>query len=315
MIPEVPLTSDPEVDIHILSNLEPDVLESLCFLNSYVHGICQDDMFWQLLVENKYPRFTYGKEENETWQQFAKILPKLFDRDGSLNIESIVKYGRLAFLEKASLSRLEWFWLIHFGASVASKYGHLNILKWLVQRKIRLPPSILREAVKNGYFDILDWLFGYRIFPGEREANLAAANGRTEVLDWMIQRGFVFPIYAGLIEAVRNGHVNMLDWAKINGYYLPTTSDVIIAAENARLSVLRWLRQHYPQLFDTGTIGRLLLFGHFEILRWLVQEGLLTITPEGGIEVETNPNKLYPSGINGVGNSSQRTATLSLPTS
>jgi len=290
------LTYVPDIDKIILSHLDRSTLDLLCSSDGYVATLCKDETIWRLFIENKYPDLLQGKEVDETWQDFYRIIPKLFNGNGKLDLIKLLEHGRLNLLKTKEMSSVEKYYLKHYGANKAAEYGQNEVIIWLLSngglpnqegadlaagnghletvkllyRELQLRPRQrgLNKALENGYFNVVKWI--YSIDPSLHfDPNLAVGIGRLDIIDWM-ENDIKLPYRVnvrGANLAAENGLSGVLDILAKREIF-PNQIGINLAARNNHLNVLEQIRPPVPFPDQEGA-NEAAGNGYEEVLEWL----------------------------------------------
>lgn len=92
--------------------------------------------------------------------------------------------------------------------SVATKHGHLNIVRWVITRNNYLSNKCCRKAAKYGHVHILEWAKSnnYNTFVGET----AGYYGQVGVLQWLLDNEYQLHTYD--VAAIKMKHHNVIRW-------------------------------------------------------------------------------------------------------
>jgi hypothetical protein len=127
---------------------------------------------------------------------------------------------------------------------IASGYGHLNILKWLVSSGIRIrlwDDAILMVATRAGHLPVVEWIFDQNITIFNKYYNSAleaARYGHLHIIEYINEFHRIDDLI--LNEAIKAGHLPILEWALANSY--------IGNLENAYDTAVRFGRDNITKL-------------------------------------------------------------------
>lgn len=98
--------------------------------------------------------------------------------------------------------------------------GNVAILKWLREQRTKWDPRTCAAAAQKGHLAVLQWLREQKCPWDEKTCYKAAGNGHFEVLKWARTNGCPWngKTYA---RALKNKHTEIVDWAYTNGCPLP----------------------------------------------------------------------------------------------
>jgi hypothetical protein len=152
-----------------------------------------------------------------------------------------------------------------FAAENAARYGHLQILKYLIENNCEWNRyDILLEATKGGHIGILNYIMK---------------------LDQPVLHANTYHCYLCLDTehteccvantTVNDEHLETIRWAYENtycGYFMERYDLCAVAAENGHLHTLKWLiRNGY--VWNENTCIEAAKSGHLHILRWAIYNG------------------------------------------
>lgn len=182
----------------------------------------------------------------------------------------------------------------------ATRYGHIDILKWWVafvpsvdMRKtyqsdvnpdgVHDPKvvfaCVIDDASAYGHTNVLNWWVesGLEFAYSANAIDLASQNGHLNVLEWWnISKLKLIYTTEAINSASRNRHINVLDWWTTSGLELKYTSNAIDSAStNNHTDVLNWwCRSKLILLYTNLAIDRASGWGIIRILNWWVKSGL-----------------------------------------
>lgn len=149
----------------------------------------------------------------------------------------------------------------------ASMNGHLQVLQWWKESKLRLEytEDSMDVASQNGFTHILEWWknSGLRLKYSEKAMDLASIAGYVSVLEWWRKSNLPLKYSAfGTDYASINGHLRVLQWWDSSGlpfrYSEQGISGSIVVQD--RVDVALWWKARYPEQFSS-------LLGFFEKFR------------------------------------------------
>ncbi len=239
-----------DIDKEILLKLSDEDLANICLTNKQAEKICNDDHFWDLLIQRRYQsdlsKYKNGKKYKEIYTELVKIgydINKVLIQASLLGYLPVVKY------------------LIDAGADVNgndSKYksplesaaygGHLSIVEYLIEKEAETYRS-LGLAAKNGHLWVVTYLLenGVDDVHGEYELALiwAATGGHLPVVIYLIENGV--DIHSVNDQALRRaaecGHLPVVKYLLENGANINAWDDeaLIYASLGGHLSIVEYL--------------------------------------------------------------------------
>ena len=176
--------------------------------------------------------------------------------------------------------------------SAASQYGHLEIVKWLVENGCEFQTDTMYRAALSGSVELCRWLlrngckisedtvpksipllkllleWGYK--PGPKFFSQAALNGSFGLMKWAKCRGFKWD-ESTCASAAAAGRLDILEWAR--KLECPWNETCCIAAAKAGdLSILSWARERRCP-WTSQVITEAGMYGHFKVMKWAVENG------------------------------------------
>lgn len=110
-------------------------------------------------------------------------------------------------------------------------------------------------------------------FDKNKVCDIAAENGWLDLLMWAQNNEYPHDCRTFLL-ASEHGHLSILKWSFDNGLqeeWVPRMST--IAAKNGHLEIVKLLFTISPHLCNEWTCSYAAMFGHIEILKWLINNG------------------------------------------
>jgi len=140
---------------------------------------------------------------------------------------------------------------------MAAKRGHLEVLKWAIERDCPWDRAPFLMAARGGHLEVLKWV---------KEISFGSWHTPKFNLNQEI-----------CIEAARGGHLEVLKWVKENGssWNIEERCSRIYdaAAYGGHVEVLKWLRETCPENLLEETFADAARGGHIETLEWLRENG------------------------------------------
>ena len=167
------LTGNKNLDMEILNRLEDRDLVNICLVNQYTNQLCQNKYFWINRIKKKFPyldlEIMKKYKKDRSWADyyihdlrrfavFANQKPKipLGSVTGRLD-QLIIELHRQNRLNAKGLGN---FWILHN----AAKYGHLDIVKFLVENNVdihKFDDDAFVIAVENNHPNIVEFLLDH----------------------------------------------------------------------------------------------------------------------------------------------------------
>ena len=188
--------------IKIVIELElPDILE-LSISNKYFNRIiCYNNIFWINKFYHEYNNKTYGKPCNKSWKEFYKYITVIEHVDLLWKgiDDNVISYVVVALKRCSDINiccgkriRLN---PIRIPISEASKNGHLEILKCLIEKGFDINDMedfALRIASRDGHLDVVKYLVehGANIHAKHDESLLwAKINKHEKISEYLMEQG------------------------------------------------------------------------------------------------------------------------------
>jgi len=212
-----------------------------------------------------------------------QVSPRYIHERLCLNMSTIGNLKKLKKLYKDSIDTDD---NINWGAVsvTASKYGHVNILKWIRELdpediKYTLTPNfwvheIPSAAAEHNRILVLDWLFEF-IKPERLHVDVTAGavkGGHLELLKWLLSKNVSWGPKC-CANAVEYRRADILTFLRTSKPRCPWNSDTCSAAAKiGDLQTLQLLRSYESDLkrcrWGHWTCARAAEYGHLEILQW-----------------------------------------------
>ena len=205
------LSKDILIELAIELNL-PDIV-NWCSLNKKFDNLtCKNDIFWRRKFIHDYGE--YPKNSDLTWREFYKFITVAKPNDLLWKgvEENVLSYVVVALKRGADINRRRNY---DSPLSTASKYGYLEVVKYLVEQGSYVRVSndeALRFASFNGHLEIVKYLVeqGADVRADNNYAlRSASIKGHLEVVKYLVEQGA--NVHARNDEA--------LFWAKRNEHF------------------------------------------------------------------------------------------------
>ena len=197
------LTGIRDLDLKILNELDDVDLVNICQTNKQADEYCKDQGFWLNRILSKFPGvdmdiLTKYKDSigNISWSDYyIHDLRGVGSRFGKNIDHELIEAARNGRLDHAAIL-LDKGAHNTFTAPIAAANGHLDVLKYLVEKEgfdIHVESeAALRFASQNGYLDIVKYLM-------EKGADIhalwdfslrhASENGHLNVVKYLVENG------------------------------------------------------------------------------------------------------------------------------
>lgn len=127
-------------------------------------------------------------------------------------------------------------------AVAASSEGHIDALRVLASRGVRLSSFAMEAAASRGRLDVVRWLISEGCPGAEHVATFAAKGGHSRVLEWARDAGLSWNRET-CKAAAKGGHLEVLMWLRANG--CPWDEWTVVYAERGgHPEVARWAREN-----------------------------------------------------------------------
>jgi hypothetical protein len=93
----------------------------------------------------------------------------------------------------------------------ASVYGHLETVKYLIEKGIQPTSETINFASANGHLSVIQYLMEYGTIATDYSINAASAYGYLEVVKYLVDKG-VQPTSAAIICAHRNEYFDIVEY-------------------------------------------------------------------------------------------------------
>ena len=211
----------------------------------------------------------------------------------------------LNFLDMSTPHKLD-----EMTCAICARCGHLECLKWLWKRGVRMDHKVCDRAAATGQMEVLNWAWEESDVGFSPTALMsAAANGHEDIMYWLKSRACPFNSEA-MVQAAANGqlatmkllqslwgfeeiwsqmgynnrkhvciaaatfgHVYCLAWAHEWGADLDAEECMREAARNGHVAVLQWIIDQGYGACDEVTVHCGAQHGHIEVLEWAREQG------------------------------------------
>lgn len=153
------------------------------------------------------------------------------------------------------------------------KYGRLDILQWFNANGGKLKPEMLYKAVEYNQFEIFKWLIneGCEICCIN---TYKTAKGKGDIFKWLYSRGFDFDKEDSLIcaQIAKYGNLELLKQAHERGFVISENA-VNAAAKCGHLEVLQWIHNNIENCINEIVLSNATHYGHLNIVKWYYKCG------------------------------------------
>ena len=127
-------------------------------------------------------------------------------------------------------------------AVAAASEGHIDALRVLTSRGVRLSSFAMEAAASRGRLDVVRWLISEGCPGAEHVATFAAKGGHSRVLEWARDAGLSWNRET-CKAAAKGGHLDVLVWLRANG--CPWDEWTVVYAERGgHPETARWAREN-----------------------------------------------------------------------
>ena len=210
----------------ILSLEDPKEILKLCYDPYINEKICQNKngKIWQWLYQRDFTDFPNLKVEENLMDKYLEAMRVI----KILDIKALAYYsaqnGYEKIFKKIPFSTLLTMDIVGL-LGEAAKYGHLSIVKYLVEKGVKFNTDdewALREATYKGHLDIVRYLIenGADMHIWDEHILLwASIYGHLSIVKYLVENGANFHIdqEKALVLAADNGHLPVVKFLVENG--------------------------------------------------------------------------------------------------
>ena len=245
--------------------------------------------YFKIVNENTYIWCLQNGLNNPNDHQIYKILRYVSCNQNFMIAKSIITQLCVKIGEKpqnliynATFSNNEKlvFWLANQGwkissklCEIASRHGHLKMLKSFINKNIPCDGYSTLEATKNGHLHTLKYLKKHNpnLINRYRLYSTAAHHGHLNILKWISntypEKDWI-PIVCS--DATKQSHLHILKWLHSqNLFYNWDELSCEIASEKGDLKILKWLIDNNYEVDMLNISYEAKLNGYVHILEWL----------------------------------------------
>lgn len=174
-----------------------------------------------------------------------------------------------------------------FTCTIAARYGHFDILKWVIENGCPFDSSTCTNAVESGNLEILKWLREKGCPWDELTCQMAAKKGRLDILKWAHENRCPWDEDT-CVEAARKGHLDCLQYAHYNDCEWDEYTCSRAACEG-HLDIVKWCIQNRGErLINIKEILELIKYtkinNYYEIKAYLKDQLKYITTPDSEFE-------------------------------
>jgi len=260
----------------ILKYLNREIIEKLKEISPYIRRLCLKEEVWNLYVKKDYPKYyyeCYGKNEDESWQDYYFILKEVVKKEtGRLRKKQLILLKRYKFLSlfHHQLTSLE--------ADIAVRNNQLDILKFLKQYEVFPSRHGEEYALINNQLEIVEFLLKHNYHVHEYKINHIAKNNQKEMLK-LLAKYKNFPNLQTIDALSEDGNIEMIDFI-INEFNIKILNNCYIqgsannAAKNGHIKLIKWFEKNYKILPNTKGANSAVENRYYEVVQFLAERGI-----------------------------------------
>ncbi|OQR97421.1 ankyrin repeat protein L63-like [Thraustotheca clavata] len=132
---------------------------------------------------------------------------------------------------------------------LAGQHGHINVIAFLEPRiHAKHAAVVMDQAVVNGHLDIVKYLHQKRIPVSEAAYAEACSNGYDHVIRFLYEVGYRYFPWGVVANAAKQGHLGMIQFFH-DIHYPELDGAVSIAADNGHMDIVEYLFEQRPYLW------------------------------------------------------------------
>ncbi len=241
------LTTIPDLNREIFLKLDDNSLGRICETSKVANDMCNDDSFWRERIMSKFDiDLTKYKDEKSSYRDMYIFLKEYNAR------------GLELLLDKLYI------------------YGHLPILKYLIEEKIKI--NAYHSITTVSYSIIHEYTIDNYYYTLERYLSDIAVTGNIEFFLYLIGKGVNIvgtrTDRTSLEMASSNGHLNIVEYIVQN--YKPDieqlNSALCFAAHNGQSIIIRYLAGKCTAKTVNRALIRAAESGHLNAVKCLIEE-------------------------------------------
>lgn len=174
-------------------------------------------------------------------------------------LEAACKKGCLEFVKIAFLNQR--FLPYKDGITLASKYGHLNIVEFLVSKKIKAKPDAIKEAAQYGHLNVVEYLTKKFKFPQKafQEAlEKAAGKGYLPIVKYLLDKRVVKHTQTAFDKAAGWGHTEVIRYFLNSKCSYSTNRAIQLAKKWNHTEVIQLLEEHANMIAKRHSIRQVI---------------------------------------------------------
>jgi hypothetical protein len=158
---------------------------------------------------------------------------------------------------------------------LAAWNGHLNVVRWMFKKNLRLSCHAIIMSAHLGRLDILRWIHRYvtDMLWIESVVDVAADSGDLKMIKWLTSKGITHD--TAINTAANAGHLNIVKWMYENMKCVFEPETLYHAAKHGHLAIVKWLLERREQnrwyyIFDA--INKAVKHDRLDIARLLLRK-------------------------------------------
>lgn len=269
------LTDVMDVNRKILLDMYYGDILNVCMADVIIREMCNDELFWAMKVQRDFGRLEYIKELITAGMKYKDLYKRLM-----MSPENVIVAGRLDILERMNFPITV---LLMYQSIV---YGHLDILKWLLEKHIGHNRPFKKLSYNEG---AIQAVFEF----------IAIEFGQIHILEWLVEQGLTLDSVLA-DKAAEYGQIAILDWLAAKSI-VPDTSDQALFEQiigNGKIASLEWLKQHGVQ-YDSDIADIAVREDQLPVLKWLAERNVYPSQKGFWLTISVSP---YSYGVTDIFN-------------
>lgn len=249
--------------IKAITNGHLDVLKWACKTNIYKNT---EKLSYYAANFGQYHILEWAISQGFGWGHYGMVS------------ESIARHGNLNILKWARSQGCPWN---ETTCAAAAESGHFELLKWAHNEGCPWKSTTCSGAARSGHTDILKWAHSKKCPWDVHTCSSLAEFGHYDLLKWARSQGCPWDEQT-CRNLARNGDIEMLKWAVDEGCPFSPWTDYVAAGIN-HLDMLKWSLEkrrelNIPDSFGFDPCVSAASEGHLNILKWIHQESIVTLS-------------------------------------